>query len=437
MGNSICRKKRSTVEDRLTRPQRLVHHPSTIDYKKLKKLILSEKLAPCFDGVEDSNSDLEECPICFFYYPSLNRSKCCMKGICTECFLQMKPLNPTRSSQCPFCKSSSYAVEYHGAKTQEQKSLEEAEEQKFIEAKIRMRSQESQNLDQVMLSHQISSDIEVQSPMSCLGDAIAQDARDSESDVSLVAESIDAAQSSVPHTCNGRHEDFDLDLEEIMMTEAIWKSLQDTSLPNTNVQSSGLSRIGGIESLNDRSNQSETSPALANQGEVSLEESVTGGLALAIARMTEHSIRNNKRTLDGYSVEEYGTSMPSNTCPNAIVLETGLTGTSVSPESDKAGSENGCLTSCSSTTDDDSWASLSARLLGRNERLETGFGSHDSLVMETIDIGLSCSSSVHSISDGSCGSPSCSNDVVGPSCSILSVPTTVERPLIVVSNFSR
>ncbi|CAA7408139.1 unnamed protein product [Spirodela intermedia] len=148
MGNRMCGVgRRGAVEERLTRPQRLVRQPSNVDYKKLRKLILSRKLAPCFDALEDPSLDLEECPICFFYYPSLNRSRCCSKGICTECFLQMKPSNATRPAQCPFCKTSSYAVEYRGARTKEEKDLELAEEKRVIEAKLRMKSEASQNVD--------------------------------------------------------------------------------------------------------------------------------------------------------------------------------------------------------------------------------------------------------------------------------------------------
>lgn len=69
MGNRISIRKRSgrrPVEERFTRPKRFIIEPANVDYKKLRKLILSEKLAPCFDGVEESNPDLEECPICFF-----------------------------------------------------------------------------------------------------------------------------------------------------------------------------------------------------------------------------------------------------------------------------------------------------------------------------------------------------------------------------------
>ncbi|KAF6156381.1 hypothetical protein GIB67_031502 [Kingdonia uniflora] len=104
MGNQICiARRRGRIEERFTRPQTSIAQTLHVDYKKLRKLILSRKLAPCFDGVEESNpeSDLEECPICFLLYPSLNRSRCCKKGICTECFLQMKPSNPVIPAQYP------------------------------------------------------------------------------------------------------------------------------------------------------------------------------------------------------------------------------------------------------------------------------------------------------------------------------------------------
>ncbi|KAG0620173.1 hypothetical protein M758_4G195400 [Ceratodon purpureus] len=143
MGNKITRR-RAAIDERYTRPQGL-YPCRDVDQRKLRRLILESKLAPCYPGAEDPATDLEECPICFLQYPSLNRSKCCTKGICTECFLQLKAPNTTRPTQCPFCKTPTYAVEYRGAKTLEEKGLEQAEEQKVIEAKIRMRQQELQD----------------------------------------------------------------------------------------------------------------------------------------------------------------------------------------------------------------------------------------------------------------------------------------------------
>lgn len=52
------------VDEKYTRPQGLYNHKD-VDQKKLRKLILESKLAPCYPGEEDSTCDLEECPICF------------------------------------------------------------------------------------------------------------------------------------------------------------------------------------------------------------------------------------------------------------------------------------------------------------------------------------------------------------------------------------
>uniref|UniRef100_A0A0D9WM31 RING-type domain-containing protein n=1 Tax=Leersia perrieri TaxID=77586 RepID=A0A0D9WM31_9ORYZ len=146
MGNQVGggRRSRPAVEERYTRPQGLYPHPD-IDLKKLRRLILEAKLAPCFPGSDDPRPDLDECPICFLFYPSLNRSKCCAKGICTECFLQMRTPTSCRPTQCPYCKMVSYAVEYRGVKTKEEKGNEQIEEQRVIEAQIRMRQQELQD----------------------------------------------------------------------------------------------------------------------------------------------------------------------------------------------------------------------------------------------------------------------------------------------------
>ncbi|KAL2461093.1 MI domain-containing protein [Abeliophyllum distichum] len=149
MGNKLGMK-RQMVDDKYTKPQGL-YQLKYVDQNKLRKLILDSKLAPCYLGDDECGCDLEECPICFLYYPSLNWSRCCMKGICTECFLQMRTPNSTRPTQCPFCKTLNYAVEYRGVRTKEEKSLEQIEEQRVIEAKIRIRKQELQNEEERML----------------------------------------------------------------------------------------------------------------------------------------------------------------------------------------------------------------------------------------------------------------------------------------------
>ncbi|OVA15728.1 hypothetical protein BVC80_1829g8 [Macleaya cordata] len=416
------------VEERYTRPQRLVRQPSFVDYKKLRKLILTEKLAPCFDGVEDSepNSDLEECPICFFFYPSLNRSRCCMKGICTECFLQMKPSPATQLTQCPFCKSSSYTVEYRGARTKEEKGLEQAEEQKVIEAKIRMRFEESQNADQVRLDHRNLSLVEVQSPMSRAGEASNGAIQDLRSfNRSLASGHVDAAESSVLNAWNERHAEFGVDLEEIMMMEAIWRSIQDSTLHKSSTQqSSGSNETGRSHFENYLSNESMSSSALVGPPVSLLSDSVTGGIAAAIARMAERNIlqsgtfqsNQTNETQDENSIEQH---------------EMGPVGSSEEPDFDDARSENECL-SISSTSDDDSWDSFSACILERNQDSEDGLNSDEDPVMELIDTDDSCSSSVHTISD--VGSPNCSNMYESLSCSRRSGPIAAETNFTAFAN---
>ncbi|KAL7252773.1 hypothetical protein ACSBR1_007358 [Camellia fascicularis] len=56
--------------------------------------------------------------------------------------------------RCPFCKTLNYAVEYRGVKTKEEKGIEQIEEQRVIEAKIRMWQQELQDEELRMLTRQ-------------------------------------------------------------------------------------------------------------------------------------------------------------------------------------------------------------------------------------------------------------------------------------------
>lgn len=52
------------VDEQYTRPQGLYQHKD-VDQKKLRKLILDAKLAPCYPGDDECAFDREECPICF------------------------------------------------------------------------------------------------------------------------------------------------------------------------------------------------------------------------------------------------------------------------------------------------------------------------------------------------------------------------------------
>ncbi|MCL7044750.1 hypothetical protein MKW94_014552 [Papaver nudicaule] len=398
MGNKICSSRRNMVEERFTRPQRLIGQPSYVDYKKLRKLILNEKLAPCFDGIEDisddnSNSDdLEECPICFFLYPSLNRSRCCMKGICTECFLQMKPSPLTQLTQCPFCKCSSYTVEYRGARTKEEKCIEQAQEQKVMEAKIRMRSEELQSSGQVRLANRNLSDMEVQSPASGSLEASNSGVQDLGAfNLPSAGGHVDASESSVLNAWNERNAEFGVDLEELMMMEAIWRSIQDTASHKcAPEQSSGSNGIGRSQIENHLPYEIISSSTLIDPPDCLPSDSVSGGIAIAVARIAE---RNILQSGTFHSIREIS---QTSQIQDEISMGEHEAGPFESPEDadvNDARSGDECL-SISSTSGDDSWDSFSASFQDSDQHSDgDGFNSDEE---DPVD---SCGSSVHTISD--------------------------------------
>ncbi|KAI5605193.1 hypothetical protein BDE02_01G335100 [Populus trichocarpa] len=296
MGNKLGRR-RQVVDERYTRPQGLYVHKD-VDHKKLRKLILESKLAPCFPGDEDSCNDHEECPICFLYYPSLNRSRCCMKGICTECFLQMKNPNSTRPTQCPFCKTSNYAVEYRGVKTKEEKGLEQIEEQRVIEAKIRMRQQELQDEEERMQKRlDVSSSSANIEPgeLECGPTTVPSDTTPVES-----GEIVSSQYSSrrPPHAGANRDDEFDLDLEDIMVMEAIWLSIQENGRQKNPL--CGDAAPPAQYTMEARYVTPAMAPPLAGSS-----SSPSGGLACAIAALAE------RQQTGGESIVHNSGNMPS------------------------------------------------------------------------------------------------------------------------------
>ncbi|XP_027928287.1 E3 ubiquitin-protein ligase DA2L-like isoform X1 [Vigna unguiculata] len=282
MGNKLGRR-RQVVDEKYTRPQGLYNHKD-VDHKKLRKLILESKLAPCYPGDEESAYDREECPICFLYYPSLNRSRCCTKSICTECFLQMKVPNSTRPTQCPFCKTANYAVEYRGVKSKEEKGLEQIEEQRVIEAKIRIRQQELQDEEEKMHKRleMSSSNVNV-----AVADVEYSSNAVSASSVSVVehdeiVSSQDSSATSMVRpnatTRTNRDDEFDVDLEDIMVMEAIWLSIQENGRQRN---LSFADATSGHYVADGRYALATTAPVTGSSS------SPSGGLACAIAALAE------------------------------------------------------------------------------------------------------------------------------------------------------
>ncbi|XP_031480910.1 E3 ubiquitin-protein ligase GW2-like [Nymphaea colorata] len=294
MGNKIGRKKIGVAEE-YTKPRGIHHQPCNVDYKKLRRLIRAGKLAPCFPGQDEQSPDLDECPICFYYFPSLNRSRCCSKSICTECFLQMKPQDATRPAQCPFCKSSGYAVKYHGARTQEERSREIIEEQKVIEAKIRMQFQDQQDL-QHQAPTSSEADMSLERPVIReLADPLF---------VTFSTEDTQAAiPASSPHSPVNR--EFGADPEEIMLREAIWLSLQEHPLSVCASQKSGSCSNNGLGEFIQRPNWTRLNLTDGNQGQVPQEMLVSDEDACGTATASDHdkvqheTLSCNLQTLNG------------------------------------------------------------------------------------------------------------------------------------------
>ncbi|KAH7426485.1 hypothetical protein KP509_10G003100 [Ceratopteris richardii] len=339
MGNKLSRR-RALVDERYTRIQGLYQHKD-VDPKKLRRLILNGQLAPCFPGAEDSSLELDECPICFLFYPSLNRSKCCTKGICTECFLQIKAPHSAKPTQCPFCKSSSYVVEYRGAKTIEEKGFEQA---KVIEAKIRMHQKELLDEEQRMLQREENlgqhnvpdrfrrnfsnlhgftipvDDLQMQGSVSGrdLNMRLEMDSRlsiqpvqngqpETVSNQSTSPESLDVLAREDAHilpnqVCRfqgssfqrfNRGDNFDLDLEDIMVMEAIWLSIQEQSHNHENsLLPSGFHNL--TNSLNDNNPSGSTVQRSFQPNVITARSSVTSGLAGAIAALAERQAISNE-----------------------------------------------------------------------------------------------------------------------------------------------
>ncbi|KAJ6895014.1 hypothetical protein NC652_028686 [Populus alba x Populus x berolinensis] len=121
--------------------------------------------------------------------------------------------------RCPFCKTANYAVEYRGVKTKEEKGLEQIEEQRVKEAIIRMRQPGAFRDDKERTQNKIQNTIIAPGDLECWPAAGLQ----------WKVRKLLSSQYSIRHplhTGGNRDDEFDLDLEDIMVMEAIWLSIQ-------------------------------------------------------------------------------------------------------------------------------------------------------------------------------------------------------------------
>ncbi|KAK9821305.1 hypothetical protein WJX81_005761 [Elliptochloris bilobata] len=97
----------------------------------------------------DEGAPGEECPICFLRYPSLNRCICCSSDICTECYVQVRWRRGgvQSGSACPFCKGI-FAVTYRGPLSDKDRAVLAAERAALAAAQQRARENEEREADE-------------------------------------------------------------------------------------------------------------------------------------------------------------------------------------------------------------------------------------------------------------------------------------------------
>lgn len=139
--NSTKRKESKLFKQKLK--ERALEYQKNESYRFLKDLKAHETNPTKYPNIPSDDLLLrlyrnsEECPICFLFYPKLiNMTRCCIQPICTECFVQMKRLDPhfphdeepsnnsdensTTNSEdlisepvkCPFCAVDDFGITY-------------------------------------------------------------------------------------------------------------------------------------------------------------------------------------------------------------------------------------------------------------------------------------------------------------------------------------
>ena len=83
---------------------------SHYDREIVCEMIKGGKLCPFYPEAQETQD--EECPICFLEFIDYNRTNCCKSRICTDCFIQLKPMEHKDEIGCPFCNTKPFTVVY-------------------------------------------------------------------------------------------------------------------------------------------------------------------------------------------------------------------------------------------------------------------------------------------------------------------------------------
>ncbi|KAJ3319798.1 SNF1-interacting protein [Boothiomyces sp. JEL0866] len=103
-----------SIEDfTIKEAQPISQKSSSLSSLKHKKALSAENTSNT--SLDELKRDPIECPICFLYYPkNINYTRCCDQPICTDCFLQIKrPETTFDPAECPYCCQPHFGVVYN------------------------------------------------------------------------------------------------------------------------------------------------------------------------------------------------------------------------------------------------------------------------------------------------------------------------------------
>lgn len=191
-------------------------------------------------------------------------------------------------------------------KTKEEKGIEQIEEQRVIEAKIRMRQKELQDEEERMQKRQdLSSSSRTMAPVEVDNGSVGVQSRRSPVDEEEIVSADQSCSTSIsrqpPHLRTNRDDEFDLDLEDIMVMEAIWLSIQEKGKFNALAQSEAAP---SEQYVSEDHYVSQATAPLAGSG-----SSPSGGLACAIAALAE------RQQMSGESSFSHNTTMSTYNVP--------------------------------------------------------------------------------------------------------------------------
>ncbi|KAK6157469.1 hypothetical protein DH2020_011717 [Rehmannia glutinosa] len=205
---------------------------------------------------------------------------------------------------------SNYAVEYRGVKTKEEKGLEQLvrEEQRVIEAKIRMRQQELQDEEERMLKQrEIRSSSSMRGPTEVDYCSTRAPSFASAIESEEIADSHECSATTAvrppPRQRQNREDEFDLDLEDIMVMEAIWLSIQENGR-HQDPPYSDAAQSQEYSVVEDRSSSAMIAPVSGSSS-----SSPSGGLACAIAALAERQ-QTSGETSNNYNENISAYNMP-------------------------------------------------------------------------------------------------------------------------------